>query len=51
MREFLLNNKWKVIRLALLLIVFAIIVMFVHGRSIYNEKMQKIEQAKKTLSN
>ncbi len=43
MREFLSNNKSKIIRVFVLLFVFFLIVAYVNGRNIYKEKIMKTQ--------
>jgi uncharacterized protein (UPF0333 family) len=50
MREFLLNNKGKIIRLAVLLFVFLVVVAYINGRSIYQEKNKMIKDRTANIS-
>jgi hypothetical protein len=43
MREFLLNNKGKFLRVIVLLFVFFLIVAFINGRNIYKEKTKRLQ--------
>lgn len=44
MREFVLNNKSKIVQAALLLVVFFFVVTFINGRSLYKERVKMMEQ-------
>lgn len=44
MREFLKMNKWRVIRVLVLLFVFFVIVAYVNGRNIYKQKTQMMQE-------
>ena len=43
MREFLLNNKKRIVQVFILLVVFFFIVAFVNGRNIYQQKIKALE--------
>lgn len=49
MREYLLKNKWTIVKVVLLLIIFLTITAFIHGRNIYKQKVQQLEEAKKVF--
>ncbi len=50
MREFLVTNKWMIIRLLVLAIVFLLVVTYINGRSIYKEKTRMIEERNSSIS-
>lgn len=51
MREFLLNNKSKIIKIFLLLAVFLFVVTFINGRSLYNERVKMMQMEKEAMKN
>ena len=46
MTEFIRNNKLTIIKALVLLFVFLLIVGYIHGKSVYNERMLRINEAK-----
>jgi hypothetical protein len=43
-REFVLANKWRIIRVVVLFVVFLIVVAFVNGRNIYKQKTKMLQE-------
>jgi F0F1-type ATP synthase membrane subunit b/b' len=50
MREFLTKNKWRVIRILVLLLIFFVIVAYVNGRNIYNQKTKMLQERNANIS-
>ena len=46
MTEFIRNNKWAIIRVIVLLFVFLLVVGYINGRSVYNQRMLRLEETK-----
>lgn len=50
MREFLTKNKWRVIRVLVLLLIFFVIVAYVNGRNIYMQKTKMLQERNANIS-
>jgi hypothetical protein len=48
MREYIVNNKSRIIKILVLLFVFLFIVTYFHGRSVYMEKAKMLEEGRMT---
>jgi hypothetical protein len=50
MREYFKNNKGRVVRTVLLLVVFFVLVAYINGRNIYQEKAKMVESESTSAS-
>lgn len=43
-REFVMNNKGRILRIVILLVVFLLVTTYINGRNIYKQKTKMMQE-------